>query len=251
MIDFGQYIGLYAAYGTGALVWLIALRTMPSLWPAGASSGITFAKPWREVLWALLACLGVVAVGQAYQHGLRLPVHGSWGTLAESINQVMIFSPVILLLVLRRQGLSTAWLPTKRVPQRLVVGVAVSLAALAAYGLARHELDRYGMYLSRIYTLGNADKAVQVFLEDVSIAVFMCRLTAAMKRPWISAGLVGALFAAGHIPAMLSHGAAGGDLLGLVLDGLLGLFMVRILQRAGDIWWFWCLHFMLDMTQFM
>jgi len=251
MINFGRYIGLYAGYGAGALVWLIALRTMPSLWPSDQHSGITFTKPWREVLWALLACLGVVAVGQAYQHGFRLPVHGSWGTLAESINQVMVFSPVVLLLALRRQGLSTAWLPTKRIPERLAVGVAVSLAALVAYCMVREQFGRFGVFLARIFAPGNADKAVQVFLEDLSIAVVMCRLTTAMKHPWRSAGLVGALFAAGHIPAMLSHGVAGGELVGLVLDGLLGLFMVRILQRAGDIWWFWCLHFMMDMTQFM
>ena len=31
---------------------------------------------------------------------------------------------------------------------------------------------------------------------------------------------------------------------------MLGVLMLTLLQRLRDVWWFWMVHFALDMTQF-
>ncbi len=59
------------------------------------------------------------------------------------------------------------------------------------------------------------------------------------------------LFAAGHVPVLVSGGASVAELLHLVLDAALAVGVILVLQRSRDIVWFWCLHFCLDMTQFI
>jgi hypothetical protein len=63
-------------------------------------------------------------------------------------------------------------------------------------------------------------------------------------------GLVAVLFAAGHIPTMLSNGATLSELTSLLGDALLGVLVIRTAMRSRDIWWIWCVHFAMDMTQF-
>ena len=36
----------------------------------------------------------------------------------------------------------------------------------------------------------------------------------------------------------------------LFLDAGLGVLVLVVLRRAQDIWWFWCVHFAMDMMQF-
>jgi len=90
---------------------------------------------------------------------------------------------------------------------------------------------------------------VQVVLEDLTIAILFVRLAGALgtRRATV---VVACLFAAGHVPVMISQGATWIDLAGLLRDAGLGVAVILILQRSQDILWFWCLHFCLDMTQF-
>lgn len=246
-----QYLGLYAAYASAGLGWLVIQSRAPGLWPGDAERRRLFKRPWIELVYALAAAIGIVLVGQLYQAGIRLPTTGPLGMLAECVNQALIFSPMILLLVLRRQRLATAWLPRKGVPQRLLVGVCLSLVALLVFLLAHGKAAAFLPAVQGIYNPRHIGKAVQVFLEDMTIAILMCRLSAAIRHPWVAAGIVAILFAAGHIPAVLSADGALAELVGLVFDALLGLFVIRLLQRGADIWWFWCVHFTMDMTQFL
>ena len=74
--------------------------------------------------------------------------------------------------------------------------------------------------------------------------------SAALRRPWLVAAIVAALFAAGHVPGMLASGAGVAELIPLILDAALGVGILLVLNRSADIWWFWCVHFAMDMTQF-
>jgi hypothetical protein len=49
---------------------------------------------------------------------------------------------------------------------------------------------------------------------------------------------------------MLSGGATLGSFAHLVLDAALAVGIFSVLQRSGDIWWFWMVHFAMDMMQF-
>ena len=102
----------------------------------------------------------------------------------------------------------------------------------------------------QIASVGNVSIAVQVLLEDVLIAALAARLVAATN--WMVAiGVAAALFAAAHIPAMLAEGASINDLSSLVLDTGLGVMVIGAIIVSRNVWWFWPVHAVMDLTQFL
>lgn len=246
------YFALVGGYTTGLLGWWLISRWKPVLWRFGDE--YHFDHPWREILWVLVAGVVTVAIGQLYTRGLLLPKSLPVpAQLTEALNQLIIFSPFITLLLVRRQPLTTAWLPSHRFPQRLAVGLVLALAAICVFALIRQPTDGLGTVLANVYHPKNIAYAVQIFLEDVAIAMLFVRFRAAAGKKWFLIALfsVAFLFSASHYPAKLGDGlsfmAATRD---VIIDGALGCAVVYVLQQSRDILWFWCLHFAMDMMQF-
>jgi hypothetical protein len=242
-----HYPPLVIAYLVGLGGWLTASRLAPQVWPREPSE--RFAHPWKEFGIALLGAIGVLAVGQLWMRGIRLPEQGAWGPVLAAINQVLIFAPVLLVVVIRRQSWSTAWLPRGRLALRLLAGFVLASLAVGTYSLLRAEADAPWVLLSRIWRYEHFDEMVQVLLEDLTIAILFVRLAAALGSRWATV-LVACLFAAGHVPVMVSQGATWLELGGLLRDAGLGAAVILVLQRSRDVAWFWFIHFCLDMTQF-
>jgi hypothetical protein len=242
-----HYPALVLAYLVGLGGWLLAARFLPDVWPRRPS--VRFERPWRELGLALLAVVGVLALGQLWVRGVRLPEEGVLAPLTGALNQALIFSPVLLVPVLRKQPRETAWLPRGQIVTRLLVGVALAALAVCAYALLRAGADAPWLVLARIPRYEHLDEAVQVLGEDLAIAILFVRFAAAVGRRQ-AVVLVAFLFAAGHVPALLSTGASPGDLLPLLRDVGLGLATLLVLMRSRDVLWFWCLHLALDLTQF-
>ncbi len=242
-----HYPPLVAGYLVALCGWLVVHRLLPQVWPQGPV--VDFRRPWREFAIALVGGLGILAMGQLWSAGIRLPEHGFFGPIAGAINQGLIFLPILLVVILRRQPWTTAWLSSERFAMRLLVGLVLAFLSLTAYSLLRTGTDPPWVLMTRIWQYEHIDKMAQVFLEDVTIAILFVRLAAAIGSRSATV-IVACLFAAGHIPAMLSAGATGIELLGLIRDAGLGVGVILVLQRARDVLWFWCVHYCLDMTQF-
>jgi len=101
----------------------------------------------------------------------------------------------------------------------------------------------------RVYSPKNVPLLVQVLLEDIAIAILFVRFRSALGLRF-TVGLVAVLFAAAHIPALLASGVAIHECIGLVLDAALAVGVLSVVQRSSDVWWFWCVHYAMDMTQF-
>lgn len=242
-----HYPPLVVAYLVGLGGWLFASRLLPSVWPNEPVEVI--ARPWKEFGIALLGAIGILVIGQLWTRGIRFPEQGAIGPLLASINQVLIFAPILLVLVIRRQPWTSAWLPRARIATRLLVGVVLASLAVTAYSLLRDGADTPWVLFARIWRFEHIDKMVQVLLEDLTIAILFVRLAGAIGNRW-AAVVVACLFAAGHIPVMVSQGATWFELAGLLRDAGLGVAVILVLQRSRDVVWFWCIHFCLDMTQF-
>lgn len=242
-----HYLPLVVAYLIGLGGWLLASRLLPRVWRHEKLDG--FERPWREFGVALLGAMGILGMGQLWGSGIRLPEQGTLGPLLASINQILIFAPIFLVIMIRRHPLTSAWLPRAQITMRLMVGVLLASLALTAYSLLREGADAPWILLGRIWHYDNIDKMVQVFLEDLTIAILFVRLAGAVGNRWATV-VVPCLFAVGHIPVMVSEGATWLGLVGLLRDAGLGLAVILILQRSRDVLWFWCIHFCLDMTQF-
>ena len=242
-----HYICLVAGYFAALSGWFVLSRTAPGLWPA--TNNGTIEKPWQSLAALVVALTGVVAVGQLYVHGIQFPEKGPLKPLWESLNQLAIFAPLLLTLWLRGETLSTVWLSARKLPYRMLAGVALSALALFVYVNLREGAGNTIAVLGRIWTFENLGLGVQVFLEDVAIAALCVRISAAISLRWALV-LVPLIFAAGHLPTMLSSGASATEIFSLVLDAGLGLAVFGALTRSRDIVWFWFVHFTMDMTQF-
>lgn len=242
-----HYPPLVVAYLVGLGGWLVASRFLPQVWPREPSEG--FARPWKEFGIALIGAMGILAMGQLWIKGVRLPEQGTFGPVLGAINQVLIFAPILLVVMIRGQSWDTAWLPRRRIATRLLVGFGLAALAVTAYSLLRAGTDAPWVLLARIWRYEHVDKMAQVFLEDLTIAILFVRLAGAIGSRWATV-IVACLFAVGHIPVMVSRGATWLELGGLLRDAGLGVAVILVLQRSRDVAWFWCIHFCLDMTQF-
>ena len=243
----GHDTPLVIAYLVSLGGWLVASRILPAVWsnePAEVS-----ARPWGEFGIALLGAIGILVMGQLWTRGIRLPEQGGLGPLGGSINQVLIFAPILLVPIIRRQPWTSAWLPRAGIATRLLVGILLASLAVTAYSLLRDGADAPWVLFGRIWNYAHTDEMVQVLLEDLTIAILFVRLAGAVGNRWATA-VVACLFAAGHIPVMVSQGATWFELAGLLRDAGLGIAVILILQRSRDVVWFWCIHFCLDMAQF-
>ncbi|MGH7561747.1 MAG: hypothetical protein ACRENB_12095 [Gemmatimonadales bacterium] len=238
---------LVFAYAVACSAWWALSRALP-LWPEVERP--RFAHPWREVGIALVAVIATLGLGQLWAQGIRLPARGAAAPVVESVNQLIIFAPVLAVPLLRRHGWSSAWIRFDSLLARLAIGMGVALFTLFLYS----TLERGGLpwpeAIKRVYTPARAHLAVQVLLEDVAIAILFVRLAAALGPRGATLG-VAALFAASHIPTMIARGDPASELVGLLRDFGLGVLVLGTVWRSADIAWFWPAHYSLDMTQFL
>jgi hypothetical protein len=220
---------------------------MPGIWRKEPCQ--TFDHPRTEFVYSLLGAMGIVVMGMLWTRGIRIPENGIFGPVLGAANQILIFMPIIVVMLIRKQSWITAWIPSNRIVIRLIIGFVLSILAITAYSLLRSGADWPWAVLSKIWTYDHLDELVQVFLEDITIAILVIRLAGVIGRGWAIV-VVACLFAAGHIPAMISNGATWFELVGLLRDAGLGVAVILVLQRSRDIIWFWLIHFSLDMTQF-
>lgn len=242
-----HHLGLAAAYGTAVVGRALSGLAFARFRHVGAAP--RFERPWLEMLFALLAGVAVIGVGQLYVRGFLLTPETS--ILVASANQILVFSPVLLLPVLRRQGPETLYAPIEGLGWRILLGLGLALAALGAYSLARGGTPSCGRLLGEVASAERVPVAVQVLLEDLAIGLLLCRLAAALRRPAAAGAVVAALFVAGHVPALLATGASMADLASLGLDLALALGVVIAIVRTRDIVWFFPVHCALDVTQFV
>ena len=242
-----HYAGLFFGYAIGLVAMFVIARQAPHIWPVRPAP--RFERPWREVGWAFVAAAGVLAIGMLYSRGWLLPATSRGRPLLDAVNQLLIYGPFLLLLAWRRHGLETAWLPTRNIPLRIGTGLALALLALATYAVVRFGIGAWPSLVAHVYSPRHFSYFVQVLLEDISIAILFVRVRSVLGLPWTLI-VVAVLFAAAHIPGLLASGAVATDLLHLFGDVALGILGLALLQRLQDVWWFWGVHFALDMTQF-
>jgi len=240
-----HYISLIAAYGTGAILWFLANHFYRSLWTV--EKAITFEKPWLEFIYSIITVIAILGIGQLYLRDLLIPNNGNVGI--DAVNQLLIFSPTLLLILIRKQPMESIWLPRSRVLQRLAIGLVIAMGSLLVYWLIRKNASIFGSILVNTYHPKNISHLVQVFMEDITIALIFVRLSAwiGYKRSII---IVAILFAGGHIPSLLANGFAITELGSLLIDVFLGILILSVVSKSKDVWWFFMLHFALDMSQF-
>ncbi len=240
-----HYVSLIFGYGTATGLWFLLNHFYPSLW--GKNKRINFDKPYLEFIFSILAILAVIGIGQLYLRQLLIPNNAN--IFLDAINQVIIFSPVFILILTRKQTLETLWLPKSKIGIRLSIGLLLAFCSIFSYWLTRSDANGFLNILSGIYHYQNFSHFVQVFMEDVAIVLVFVRLSSWIGDKW-SILIIATLFSAAHIPSLLTNGASLIELSSLIIDTSLGVLVLLALSKSRDIWWFFMVHFAMDMTQF-
>jgi hypothetical protein len=241
------FIPVVAAYfvPTMLLLWLV-LRT--KFWPE--PEDLKTDRRWLDLGLALLAAVAVLAVGQLYRQGLLLEVPDDSGLAAPvwMLNNLIIYSPLFIVLALRRQSLATAFISPKGLWVKLGLGVAGALLAVLIFHLLRGEAALISVTLGQAFTLDSLSNFLAVFLEGVGLAFLYVRLRWVMGY-WPAALIPALLFAAAHVPGSLAEGDALMHIAAFFLFNT--AFVVAILAfiaRLQDVIWLSVVHYFMDVA---
>jgi len=242
-----DYFYLYLAYGVAIGSWYTYTRQTEnkSEYPSPSLK-----RPGLEFAFGLIAACLTIGIGQLYLKGLLLPNFAQIGFLTEAINQLLIFSPFGLLLIFRGQSLETAWYPKEGKGRSIGVGLLIALLTLCIFLVTKGRTATFFKDLCFIYSYQNLPELVQVFAEDFAISLLLYRLMAWIGPKRAIVGIA-VLFAAAHIPAMLSKGVGVENFTGLLFDATLGFLVLHFVAKSRNFLWFWMIHFAMDMTQFL
>ena len=245
------YNVLAPSYLVSIAVWLFLSRKFPDTFLV---KDVRIIKWPRLQICALLLCsIAVIFIGRAYTNDY-LVSDFTIGSLqiGESINQVLIYSPFPLFLILSKQSLSSGWLPTSKIAERFAAGMCLSLVSLIIFVVLSSKKPISNV-IYNVFHIQNTHHLVQVFLEDFSIALLLSRLSSALKPKYFVAAIitVSILFTSGHLPNNLETGVPILDILtGLTMDAILVLVVGIALYKSRDFLWFFPIHFAMDMMQF-
>lgn len=246
-MELQHYYTLYPAYGIALLGWTLLA---PRLAIEPGEELLPFEKPWKEFLLSLTAIVLCLGIGQLYIKGLLFPRDNDFRFLLESLNHLLIFAPFPLLLLIRKQAFISAWIPARDLGKSIGLGLFLAILAIFLFLLLKGKIAQFLPVLTDVYHYKNLPLLVQVFLEDLAIAICFIRFQALIGERWAMI-IVASLFALGHIPAMLSEGFTAANALGLLLDAMLVVSVLLVLRRWRNILWFWMIHYAMDMMQFV
>jgi len=206
-------------------------------------------RPRLDLLLALAAAAGILALGAVYRQGGLLPTGSGWiGRGAWMVDNLIIFSPIAAVLLLRRQGLDTLFLSATRLPEKIGLGLGLGVISLALYSAMRGETD---LIASRLASALDADKLVNflpVFLEGVAVAFAFVRFR------WLVGTLVATLvpavvFAAAHVPGQLADERALAYMaVFFVFNSVLTGTVFLTIARSRDVVWIGLVHYLLDVA---
>ncbi len=134
-------IAIFLGYTIGVGTWVFFTQTFPVLWTE--RSELRFARPKVELVWGVLALFAVLGLNVVYTGGglLPLPSGGLRRDLIFLLNVVLIWSPMLLVLLLRQQGLDTCLFSLRGLGKKILWGLAGAGLAVLTYLLSYGDAD--------------------------------------------------------------------------------------------------------------
>ncbi len=236
-IAYGTICGLWFFLNRGGRLWEIQNIPTPE-------------KPWKDLVLGLIAAIAILAIGQLYSSGYLIPHSGNekLNLLIWPLNNVIIFSPIFLVLIIRRQGPETVFLSVKHIPLKLTFGIVASVVGVLIFAGLRGEWARLTEIASRSVSLSSLSYFPAVFFENVALAFLFVRLKWVVGIKW--AILIPAvLFAVSHVPGSIAEGDPWSHIITFFfLTGGLTTFILYTAYRSRDIFWLGIVHYLMDLA---
>lgn len=236
-----------AAYLAACAGWLAFARWQPRLADEAALPNSDRRR--LDAALTLLAAAMILTLGWVYRLGWLLPTGASgMGRLGWFVDNLIIYSPIALVLYARRQGTETIFLTTRNLAMKIVLGLVLGAASVGVYSLLRGEAAQIVPSLSSVLEPSHLTNFLPVFLEGLAVAFGFVRLR------WLL-GMVGALslpallFAAAHIPGQVAdHHSLFTIVAFFAFNSALTVAILWTVQRSRDIVWIGMVHYLMDIA---
>jgi membrane protease YdiL (CAAX protease family) len=240
------FFAISVAYAAACGLWLLLNKYYPAFWPS-----VSVAQPdsrYKDILPAIMGCLGIVGMGQLYQIGWLLPEpdHRCLASASWVLNNLLIFSPVFIVLYFRKQSLNSVFLCARKIGVKIGFGPIASLVAMYLFYLIEGSEKAFIQVFIESMRLNRLRNFPAVFLDGVAIAFLFVRLRWLMGLKWAIV-IPSVLFGLAH----LATWSEGGDWLTLVLPYFLitiGITMLVLYttNKSKDIIWLGIVHFLMN-----
>ncbi len=227
--------------------WLLVHRLRSSWWPP--RTALRTDRKWLDLAGVLVAAVLVLGLGEVWRSGWLLPSAAGWrGDLLWQCNNVIIYSPIVGLLIVRRQSTRTVYLSADGLPVKLAAGVVFAVLAVLVFLVLRGDPGRLPGTLVECVRTGNLRNFLPVFLEGVAIAMMYVRLRWALGQLPALLG-PGMLFAAAHIPRQIESGLGPPEMIAYfaVTAGIV-FAVLYTLDRSRDVIWIGIVHYVMDVA---
>lgn len=236
-LAYGSICGLWFLLNSSGNAWEITLINTP-------------AKPGKEFILALLAAIGILLIGQVYSAGYLIPRTGSiyLNYLIWPLNNILIFSPIILFLIMRKQGLNTIFISGTDFWKKIGFGIVTSLAGILLFLALRGEIGRLQEIATNAIRFKTLSNFPAIFFENIALAFLFVRLKWVTNIRWAIA-IPSILFAFAHIPGSIAEGDPWSHIvIFFFLTGSLTTFILYTAFRSRDIIWLGVVHYMMDVA---
>lgn len=241
-------IPLSAAYLSMCGLWFM-LNKFGKSW--NIQSIETSSKPWADFGISLVAAFAILGIGQAYTSGWLIPTGGNSiinQLIVWPLNNVLIFSPIIIALVLRKQSMKTIFISKEGLFLKLVFGLVASFTGILIFTGIRSEISRVPEILTSAVSIEALSNFPAIFFENIALAFLFVRLKWAIGIRWAIA-IPSILFAFAHVPGSIAEGDPIGHILTFFfLTGGLTTFILYTAYRSRDIIWLGLVHYLMDVV---
>lgn len=239
-------VPLTIAYGTICGLWFIFSQTK-IIWSINSIHNSK--NPWLDFALALVAVIGVLIIGQLYSAGYLINSSSNkWNLVIWPLNSFLIFCPIFLTLIFRKQGLQTVFISKHSLAKKLIFGMVSSFIGIALFLILRGELGRLseiGIHSISLKTLSNFPA---IFFENIALAFLFVRLKWTVGIKW-AIGIPSVLFAFAHVPGSIAEGDPFIHIVTFFfLTGGLTTFILYTAYRSRDIIWLGVVHYLMDVA---
>ncbi len=243
----GFFLSVVAAYLTACGAWLLLRRVRPQLWPAHRV--LETSRPWLDFGLVFVAVACILGLGQAWRAEYLLPEPAGWhGDLLWNLNNLIIYSPLFIVLAARRQSPATIYLSADGVGVKLATGLVFGIGTVIVYTLLRGDPQRLSAVAWQAVHRDSLRHFVPVFLEGVALAFAFVRLRRVVGH--VAALLLPAIiFALAHVPRQLESGTPLPEMMAyFAVTGVVTVAVLHVLERSQDILWLGVVHYLMDVA---
>ena len=173
---------------------------------------------------------------------------GLAGDILWQFNNVIIYSPIVVLLLVRGQSARTVYLSADGLPIKLAAGVVLAVLAVLVFLVVRGDPGRLPGVLRESVRTENLRNFLPVFLEGVAIAMMYVRMRWAFGQ-WPALLGPGLVFAVAHIPRQIESGLGPPEMIAYfaVTTGI-AFAVLYTLERSRDVIWIGIVHYVMDVA---